>query len=503
MRGLAGAGLLVLFAVGFAGAALRERWIRLVGVIAMLAAGAGALGMVVGPASGLWVVGPLLAVLARGPGLARRRLSFDPLARRSAVIGVLAVGASLAGLQFPIAGVPRPLAMVLWNLGALGLGWTVTALDAQEVVLGTALAIAGGSALLMAASGAGWLTAAAAGALAAAPAVGFSRLRIPGLPAVLGAATGVALLWLAAGPVPSVGLADLSFTVGPPAVLAAVVVLVGTWAIGADTLGLVAIPGTLMLVAGSPALRWAALAASMALLVREARERSMAWAGLALLVSSAVLAGALDPGPRLRLITTGLAAGWLLLAGGRRVPALRASIATLYLAVQVPLLPPAAGPRFQLLAAITAAFLLALTLIEAQDVRQRLSAGLAIVGLATLTAAGTLAAVLLVVDVLVMEATAVAEPGPAWRPLRALARSGWPPTVAFAGRTLAVLAAIETSALLGVVALVLLLALLLSPLFGPQAELQPAAARVRGLAMALVSLASGLVPGWVARLGHL
>lgn len=503
MRGLAGVGLLVLFAAGFAGAVLRERWIRLLSVVGMLAAGAGALGMVVGPATGVWVVGPLLAVLARGPGPARRRLSFDPLARRAALIGVLALGASLAGLQFPIADVPRPLAMVLWNLAALGLGWTVTALDAQESVLGPVLAIAGGSALLMAASGAGWLTAAAAGALAAVPAAGVSRLRIPGLPAVLVAAAGIALLWLAAGPVSSVSLADLRFTVGPPAVLAAVVLVVGTWATGADTLGLVAIPGTLMLVAGSPALRWAALAASIALLVGEARERSMAWAGLALLASSAVLSGALDPGPRLRLITTGLAAGWLLLVGGRRVPALRTSIATLYLAVQVPLLSPAAGSRIQLLAAITAAFLLAMTMIEAGDARQRLSAGLAIVGLASMTAIGTLAAVLLVLDMLVMEATSAAGAGPAWRPLRALARSGWPPTAAFAGRTLAVLAAIETSALLGVVALALLFALLLSPLIRPEPDLQPAGARVRGLAMALVSLTTGLVPGWVARFGHL
>lgn len=497
-------GLLALFAAGFLGAILREGWVRLAGVVVMLGTAAAALGAVVGPAAGLWLAGPLVASLVQGPGPARRRLAFDPLARRAAITGALAVGASLAGLQFPIGDVPRPLAVVLWNLAALGLSWIVTALDAQEFAGGAVLAIAGGSALLLAVSGAGWLTVALAGALAVAPALSLVRCSFPRLPAGLAAGAALTVLLLLLGPPPGAGLADLSFNLLPPALLAVAVLLLGGWAVQADRRGLATIPATLMLLAASPALRWGALAAAVTLQLDPwERDRRLPWAGLALLASTTVLGTALDAAPRIRLTTAALVGGWLLLVGGRRVPALLASIATLFLAVQVPSLPPAAVGRFQLLAAITAAFLFTGMLTEPRDSRRRLTFGLSLVALATVTATGTLAAILLVVDVLVMEATAPLEEGRGWRPLPALARSGWPPAVAFAGRTLAVLATVETGLLLGAVGLGLLLALLLSPVLARHEAVEPAPSPVRGLVMAALSLATGLVPGWVARLGHL
>jgi hypothetical protein len=504
VRALASWGLLALFAAGFAGAVLRERWVRLASVMAMLAAAAGALATLIGPVAGLWAAGPLVATLVQGPGPARRPLAFDPLVRRASITALLAVGASLAALQFPIGDLPRPSAVVLWNLGALGLSWIVTGLDTGEFVAGGSLAIAGGSALLLAGSNQGWLTVAVAGVLAGVPALRLYPGRVPGLPPGLAAGVGLTVLLLLAGPPSRVSLADLTFDLLPPALLAVAVLLMGAWAVQPDGRGLAAVPATLMLLAASPALRWAALAASVTVLLEpEGRDTRLTWGGLALLASTTVLSGALDPAPRLRLTTVALVGGWLLLAGGRRVPALLASIATLFLVLQAASLPVAAVGRFQLLAAVTAVFLLAGMLIDPHDARRRLSLGLALVALATVTAIGTLAALLLVIDVLAMEATGGPGAGRRWRPVRLLARSGWPPTVAFSGRTLAVLAAIETSPLLGILGLGLLLALLLSPLLAQQPGAEPPPGRARGLVMAVISLATGLVPGWVARLGHL
>src|SRR5207245_2006818 len=171
-------GLLALFAAGFAASILRDRWVRLIGMLAMLGAATGALWTAIGPVAGLWVVAPGLATAVSGPGPARRRLVFDPLVRRAAVIGFLAAAATLAALKFPIGDLPRPLAVVLWNLGALGVSWIVVAEDARESLSGTVLAIAGGAALLFLGSGPGGLTVLMVGALAAVPAL--TVLRVPG-----------------------------------------------------------------------------------------------------------------------------------------------------------------------------------------------------------------------------------------------------------------------------------------------------------------------------------
>ena len=503
MSTLAAGGVLALFTAGFAGSVLGERWVRLIGVMAMVVAATGALWTAIGPAAGLWAVGPGLATAAAGPGSARRRLVFDPLVRRAAVIGFLAAGASLAALQFPTGDLPRPLAIVLWNLGALGLSWIVVGQDANESVSGAVLAIAGGAGLLLLGSGPGGLTVLLVGGLAAVPALP-SPGKMRGLEYAFAATAGLAVFFLLWGVPSSASLGDLTFTLRPPALLAVAVLVLGAWALLPEARGLAVLPATLMLLSTSPALRWAALAASVAVLQEpEERDRRLAWAGLSLLATSAVLSGALEPAPRLRLILAGLVGGWLLLVGVRRASVLQTTIATLFLLVQTSSLASGAAGRFQLLAAATAAFLLAVLLIEPGDRRRRGSAGLTIVALATLTSTGTLAAILLVLDAILMEATADAGGAGGWRQLWTLARSGWPPTIAFAGRTLAVLAAIETSTLLAVVSLALLLALLVVPLLEPQPA--PAAARAlrQGLVIAAVSLAIGLVPGWLGRLGHL
>ncbi len=503
MSTLAAGGLLALFAAGFAGSVLGERWVRLIGVMAMVVAATGALWTAIGPAAGLFSVGPGLATAAAGPGPARRRLVFDPLVRRAAVIGFLAAAASLAALQFPIGDLPRPLAIVLWNLGALGLSWIVVGQDAYESVSGAVLAIAGGAALLLLGSGPGGLTVLLVGGLAAVPALPLPG-KVRGLEYALAAAGGLTVLLLLWGLPSGVSVGDLTFTLRPPALLAAAVLFLGAWALRPGACDLAVLPATLMLLSSSPALRWAALAASVAVLQEpNVRDRRLAWAGLTLLATSAVLGGAFDPAPRLRLILAGLVGGWLLLAGVRRTSVLQTTIATLFLLVQTSSLAAGAAGRFQLLAAATAAFLFAVMLIEPGDRRRRGSAGLTIVALATLTATGTLAAILLVLDAILMEATADAGGAGGWRQLRTLARSGWPPTIAFAGRTLAVLAAMETSTLLAVLGLMLLLALLIVPLLEPQPTPVGAPARRRGLVMAALSLATGLVPGWLGRLGHL
>jgi hypothetical protein len=496
-------GLLALFAAGFAASVLRDRWVRLIGMLAMVGAATGALWTALGPVAGLWAVGPGLVIAVAGPGPAGPRLVFDPLVRRAAVIGLLAAAAILAALKFPIGDLARPLAVILWNLGALGVSWTLVAQDAQESLSGTVLAIAGGAALLFLGSAPGGLTVLLAGALAAVPALPVRR-KMPGQQYVLAAAAGLTVLLLVFGAPSGAGVGDLTVSLRPPALLAVAVLWLAAWALQPGARALALLPATVMLLTTSSALRWAALAASVALLQEpEERDRRLAWAGLTLLATSVVLGGALDPAPRLRLILAGLAGGWLLLAAGRRTSGLQAIVPTLFLLLQTSSLASLAGGRFQLLAAATAAFLFVLLLIEPGDRRRRGSAGLTIVALATLTPTGTLAAILLVLDTILMGATADGSGAGDWRQLRTLARSGWPPTVAFAGRALAVLAAIETSALLAVVSLVLLLALLVVPLLEPPPAPAAGPAPRRGLVIAAASLAIGLVPGWLGRLGHL
>jgi hypothetical protein len=503
MSTLVAYGLVALFAAGFAASILRERWVRLVGMLAMLVAATGALWTAIGPVAGLWAIGPGLATAVAGPDPPRRRLVFDPLVRRASVTGLLAAAATLAALKFPMGDLPRALAVVLWNLGALGVSWIVVARDARESLSGTVLAIAGGAALLLLGSAPGGMTVLLAGGVAAVPALPLPG-KVRGQEAALATAAGLTVLLLLWGAPSGANVGDLTFSLRPPALLAVAVLLLAAWALQPGARGLAVLPATVMLLTTSPALRWAALAASVALLQEpEERDRRLAWAGLTLLATSVVLGGALDPAPRLRLILAGLAAGWLLLAAGRRTSVLQAAVATLFLLMQTSSLTSGAAGRFQLLAAATSALLLALLLIEPGDRRRRGSAGLIIVALATLTPTGTLAAILLVLDTVLMEATADAGAAGGWRQLRTLGRSGWPPTIAFAGRTLAVLAAIETSTLLAVVSLSLLLALLVVPLLEPQAAPAVTPARRRGLVMSAVSLAIGLVPGWLGRLGHL
>jgi hypothetical protein len=503
MSTLVAYGLVALFAAGFAASILRERWVRLVGMLAMLVAATGALWTAIGPVAGLWAIGPGLATAVAGPDPPRRRLVFDPLVRRASVTGLLAAAATLAALKFPMGDLPRALAVVLWNLGALGVSWIVVARDARESLSGTVLAIAGGAALLLLGSAPGGMTVLLAGGVAAVPALPLPG-KVRGQEAALATAAGLTVLLLLWGAPSGANVGDLTFSLRPPALLAVAVLLLAAWALQPGARGLAVLPATVMLLTTSPALRWAALAASVALLQEpEERDRRLAWAGLTLLATSVVLGGALDPAPRLRLILAGLAVGWLLLAAGRRTSVLQAAVATLFLLMQTSSLTSGAAGRFQLLAAATSALLLALLLIEPGDRRRRGSAGLIIVALATLTPTGTLAAILLVLDTVLMEATADAGAAGGWRQLRTLGRSGWPPTIAFAGRTLAVLAAIETSTLLAVVSLSLLLALLVVPLLEPQAAPAVTPAPRRGLVMAAVSLAIGLVPGWLGRLGHL
>jgi hypothetical protein len=496
--------LLGLFAAGLGAAMLGDRWVRLVGVAAMLGAAAAVLWGDIGPAAGLWVTGPTVAVLLPGPRTLGRPLSFDPFARRAVVIAALILAATLAAIQFQLSDLPRPAAAVLWNLTAIGMGWVFIARDRPEFGSGAVLAIAGGSALLMAGSNVGLAGALLAGLLAAVPALRLLRVSFRGLSYVLVIGAGLTVVLLVLGRPGGLSAADVTLSWPPPTLLALAVLLIGAAATASGARGLAAVTATAMLVTTSPALRWAALGASVALLWEpEDQDRRLAWAGVAVLGASAVLGSGLDTAPRVRLTMAALAAGWLLLVASRRPSALQVSTASLFVLNQVAFFPVSASGRLQLLAALTAAFLVARMVIQRRDGRTRLSAGLVIVGLATLTPTGILAAILLLLDGFLMEATTGASLSGMWRWLRTLARSGWPPTVAFAGRVLAVIAAIATNPLLGVVALALLLALLVVPLLDSDVDQGLEPSRSRALAMIALSLAAGIAPAWVARLGHL
>jgi len=138
-------------------------------------------------------------------------------------------------------------------------------------------------------------------------------------------------------------------------------------------------------------------------------------------------------------------------------------------------------------------------------VRDQLLFALLLLGISARDALGlgALAAALLLIDLAIVRVEVMPErwSGTAAR-LVLLARSNWPPAVTFAGASMAVIAALQASLALGVLAALLLAGLQLAPLLDGHA-LAPSPERPRsplGWVVPAVSIACGVAPALLLRL---
>jgi hypothetical protein len=142
---------------------------------------------------------------------------------------------------------------------------------------------------------------------------------------------------------------------------------------------------------------------------------------------------------------------------------------------------------------------------RAAIVRDQLLSALLLLGISARDSLGlgALAAALLLVDLAIVRIEAMPErwSGTAAR-LVLLARSNWPPAVTFAGAAIAVIAALQASLALGLLAALVLAALQLAPLLDRHA-LAPSLERPRsalGWVGPALSIACGLAPALLLRM---
>lgn len=511
---LFGVGLLVAY-----GSAGRRRQTA---TLAMAAAVAWSLALLVDPGATVWAVGPLAAILLLARPAERARSNFEGLTRRGLTIAASMLAALFLASRLPIGENPVLLSAVPWFLGAVGVAWFVSPADQLERLQGQVLMVAAVAGVILAAVPAGALTAAAAGAMALMPIAG-ERARVPGQlrPAVsslLLLLAGVAVI-LAAG-APSVGrlsLLDLSLSLTGPVLLAvAILLVIGVLAspLGSEW---VALLGVLALAAAAPSVRWPALAALVATAtVLERRGERPAWMAVGVLGLIPVLAAlaASSWSPRVQAVALAFSLVLILFAAGTgllRVLALPTTTFLVMLAVGS--LSVSQIVRFQWIAAI-GALLLGLRVVLGRLMRRTEGAGVLrdalVMGLVLLAIGardslglGQLAVVLLVIDLTLARVGDIGDAAGGWvARVLDLARSSWPPAVTFAGATLAVVADLEASLALGLLAALTWAVLQLAPLFDGHAPVT-AAERPRS-AMRLVgpalSIACGVAPALILRM---
>jgi hypothetical protein len=510
--------LLFLFglALSYAGAGSR----RQLGTMAMVAAVGWALSLLIGPAGALWAAGPLLATaLLRRPGQ-RVRSSFEVLTRRATVLAGGALVALFLASQLPAGENPYLLNVVPWLLGAVGTAWVINPIDARERVQGQVLMVGATAALIQMAVPAGGIALTAAGLLALVPTLGLRAMlaapwRLLLSPLLLGLAGVCALVALSGVAVASPGFAELPLTLSGSVLLGGSVVLLAAALgepAGLEWSGLL---GVLALISQAPTLRWSALAALLALATAVERNGERpAWLGLAALAAVPVLQGLAPSAWSARFQTVALATGLVCLLYASRAGLLRrvALPAAVFLVLQtVPSLTPGNLTRFQWIALggglLLSARVLLLSAGEkrgAAQLREALVMGLLLLAIAARDplGLGALSTALLTIE-LVVVGEDVSEPmgRSIVDRLLHLAKSNWPPGITFAGATLAVIAALQASLALGLVASSMLAGLQLAPLFDKQTGAVPisAAGRWRWLRPS-VSLLCGLAPALVARM---
>lgn len=495
---------------------------RQLGTILMLLAAAWSLALLAGPSAAAWAIGPVLAslILRRPPK--RVRSTFEVLSRRAVTIGALVVLALILASRFSIGENPLLLTAVPWFVGAIGAAWVLNPIDAAERLQGQVLMVGATGALLLAAMPAGIVTAAAAGAAAILPLLG-ERARVPSawrplLSSLMLLAAGVAALVAAIGPpVGRQDLFDVSINLGGQTLFACAVVLVAgalLAPVGREWAALVAVAA---LIAVAPSLRFAALAALIA--VATALERTgerPAWIALAALAAVPVLQALAPPAWSARAQAAALGIGLVVMLYAARVGMLRVLVlpaSAFIVLAAVDALSAGNLTRFEWVAAAGALMLIAIVVIlrleqgggPAVIIGDRLLAGLLLVaiGVRDPLGLGALAMALIAVDLAIVRLDDVPSSGSRFlNRLVRLARSSWPPSVTFAAATLAVIAALQASLALGLLAAILWAALQLAPMVD-HLQVAPAPerpwSRMRWLGSAL-GLLVGIAPALVLRM---
>ena len=511
-----------LFAVGLLVAYASAGRRRQAGTIAMAAAAAWSLALLVDPSATAWAIGPLAAILLLPRPAERVPSSFEGLTRRGVTIAASMLAALFLASRLPIGENPVLLSAVPWFLGAVGVAWFVSPADQPERLQGQVLMIAAAAGVILSAVPAGAFTSGVPAAMAVMPIAG-QRARLPGR---LRPAFGSLLLLLAAVAVllaataPSVGranLSDLSLNLSGPVLLAiAVVLVVGVLKtpVGSEW---VALLGVLALAAAAPGLRWPALAAlvSAATGLERQGERP-AWIAVGLLGVTPVLGALAASSWNPRVQAVALAFGLVLMlfaAGTARLRVLALPTTALLVMLAAGSLSASQLVRFQWIAAVGALLFGARVLLGTvipsrggrEGFRDRLIMSLLLlaIGARDSLGLGDLAVVLLLVDLVLVQIGDPGGPSEGWAGRMVnLARSNWPPSVTFAGATMAVIADLQASLVLGLLAALTWAGLQLAPLVDRQA-LVPAPERprtaLRWIGPAL-AIACGVAPALILRM---
>jgi hypothetical protein len=493
-----------------------------VATIGTLVAAVWSLALLVEPGSATWGIGPIAATLLLPRPGKRVNSSFEGLTRRATTIAVALLAAIFLASRLPVGENPILLSAVPWFLGALGAAWFTSPIDQPERLQGQALMVAAAAAVILAAVPAGPLTAGVAGAMALTPLAG-EHWRVPGqlrmpFSVLLLALAGVAAVVAGVGSsIARIYLFDLSVNVSGALLLAIAVLLVAGAAVAPIGFEWAALLGALALSASAPSVRFAALGALIAVATVLAKEGERpAWIAFGVLVITPLLQALAAPAGNLRLQAGALAVGLVVILLSARGGMLRVLVLpTAGFAVLLALGPvtPPNLVRFQWIAAVGAVLLVARMwlgrLIDGggrpEIVRDQLLLALLLLGTSARDALGlgALSAALLLIGLAIVRIDALPErpAGSAGR-LVLLARSNWPPSVTFAGAAIAVIAALQASLALGLLAALLLAGLQLAPLLDRNA-LVPAPERPRsalGWVGPVLSIASGLAPALLLRM---
>jgi len=511
----------VLFAAGLLVAYGSTGVPRQVATVAMVAAGGWSLALLVDPGAAAWAIGPIAATLLLPRAGERVRSSFEGLTRRALTLTVAILVALFVATRLPIGENPILLSAVPWLLGAIGTAWLTSPIDEPERLQGQALMVAAVALVILVAVPAGPLTAGVAGAIALMPIAG-QRGRIPGWlrptfsNALLGAGAVAAVLAATGLPIGPFSLGDLSIDVGGPVLFGTAILLVAGSAVSSVGTEWAALLAVLALVAAAPSLRWSALAALVAVATTLEREDERpAWLAVGVLSVTPVLQAVASPtwSARVQAVALGLGLVLTLLAaraGMLRVLALPAT--SLLVLLLLPALSPGNLVRFQWVAALGAALLIAQPLLgrligggRPDVIRDRLLAGLLLlaIGARDSLGLGQLAVILLLIDLVIVRVDDVPEPASGWRGrLILLARSNWPPSATFAGATLAVIGALQASLVLGLLAAITFAVLQFAPLLDRRA-LAPATKRPQSSLRwigPVLAVASGIAPALLLRM---
>lgn len=495
---------------------------RQVGTVGSVAAVAWSLALLVDPGSVAWAIGPLAAGLLLSRPRQRANSSFEGLTRRVITIAVALLVALLVASRLPVGENPLLLSAVPWFLGALGAAWFASPIDQAERLQGQVLMVAAVAAVILAAVPAGTVTASVAGGMALVPLAGEhwrlpGRLRLPVSVTLLGLAAVAAVLAAIVPPVARIILFDLSVDVSGAILLAIAVLLVAGAALTPIGSEWAALLGVLALSASAPSLRWAALGALIAVatvLVKEGEH--IAWIAFAVLALTPVLQTLATAPTSARVQSVALGLGLVLMVLAARAGVIRVLVlpATGFLVILA--LGTISSPnlvRFQWMAVLGALFLVTRMVLawlidrggRSAIVRDQLLFALLLLasGARDALGLGVLAAALLLIDLAIVRIEVMPErwSGAAAR-LVLLARSNWPAAVTFAAGSVAVIASLQASLALGLLAALLLAGLQLAPLFDGHA-LAPSPERPRsalGWVSPVLSIACGVGPALLLRM---